>query len=46
MQELKNMEKIMNDFFKFSDSFIKDCKEKQDSCEVEKRGCEGCYYDK
>jgi hypothetical protein len=25
---------------------IKECKEKQDSCEVEKRGCEGCYYDK
>lgn len=25
---------------------IKDCKEKLDTCEVEKRGCEGCYYDK
>ena len=25
---------------------IKDCKENKDSCEVEKRGCEGCYYDK
>lgn len=24
----------------------KDCKEKLDTCEVEKRGCEGCYYDK
>ena len=25
---------------------IKDCKDKLDSCEVEKRGCEGCYYGK
>jgi hypothetical protein len=46
MEELKNIEKAMNDFFKFSDNFIKDCKEKLDFCEVEKRGCKGCYYDK
>ena len=46
MEELKNIEKAMNDFFKFTDNFIKDCKEKLDTCEVEKRGCEGCYYDK
>ena len=39
MEELKNIEKAINDFFK-------ECKEKQDTCEVEKRGCEGCYYDK
>lgn len=30
----------------FTIEFTDVCKENKDSCEVEKRGCEGCYYDK